>query len=279
MVAVFALSVASHAALAGDSTETADGTLVIGLRRDGAPAVGRREWFRAGLKDAAYQDEAAAAAARLGNDKLGADEKAALSDAIRADGERAGRAFGACLDWHRYDATTRLGALRGIGVANPAAQTTGKALAGAALSEPVPQVRKAAVALIRERKDVAVTAEVVRYWRAAYDDDLGFDDAKRVAAVTAMRDIGDRRTYEALLYYATVEIYAGAASSATMSEVDIKGNGINLPIQLPGIDVKGFHGTIVVPALASLKGATGQDFGHNLAKWREWIGQQPEYSR
>lgn len=268
-------------AQAADSPQPAGEAVVIGVRRDDAspapPSVGPREWFRAGLSDAAWQSEAAAAAVLLGSGKLSAEEKTGLSDALRRDRQRSGRAFAACLDPHQYDATTRLGAVHGIRIAEPAPSAAAKALACSALAEPVPQVRTAAIDLVRERKDVAVTAEIVRFWRAAYDEDVGFDEAKRVAAVAALRDIGDRRAFEALLYYATLEIYAGAATAATMAEASITGAGVNLPIQLPGMDLMSFHATIIVPAMPSLKGATGQDFGRDLAKWRDWVGKQPEY--
>jgi hypothetical protein len=277
---------ASRHAAAAEAAENSEATVLIGPRRDGAaatsPAIGvrgAREWFRDGLADSAYQAEAAQAAALLGRDKLSYEEKTALSEAIRRDRERSGRAFGACLDWHQYDAETRLGATRGIAIAAAASQTTRKPLANVLLAEPVPQVRKAALELVRERKDSAVTAEVLRYWREAYDDTLGFDEAKRAAAVAAMRDIGDRKAYQALYYLVTLEVNAGSAAAPTITEVNIQGNGINLPIQLPGIDLMSFHGTVIVPAFASLKGVTRQDFGHDLAKWREWINKQPDFSK
>jgi len=278
-VAVLALAQAAAEDSAGDS----QGTVVIGVRQDGDPPVAlgasKREWFREGLSDSAYQAEAAAAAELLGRDKLSYDEKAVLSDAIRRERERAGRAFGACLDWHHYDATTRLGATRGIAIAAAAPLATGKPLANVLLAEPVPQVRKAALELVRERRDSTVSAEVLRYWRAAYDDNLGFDEAKRGAAVGAMRDIGDRKAYQALYYLTTLEVYAGSATDPTISEVNIRGNRINLPIQLPSMELRSFHGTVIVPALASLKAVTKRDFGRDLAKWREWINQQPDFSK
>ncbi|MCY3020537.1 MAG: hypothetical protein NTW87_16065 [Planctomycetota bacterium] len=274
---------AQHEVSAASPSEAGDEALVIGPRRESkapAPAGGGREWFKAGLSAEAYQAEAAAAAAALGGDKLSAEEKTALSEAIRREGERTGRAFGACLDWKQYNATTRLGAIRGLTIGAPAARTAAKGLAGSAIGEPVQQVRSTAISLIRDRKDAAVTAEILRFWRSAYDDELGFDEAKRVAAVAAMRDIGDRRAYEALLYLVTLELHTGAASSAgPMGEVSITGNGINLPIQLPSIETMSFNGTIIVPALASLKGVTGQDFGRDANKWREWIKQQPDFRK
>jgi len=276
---------ASRHTAAEEPAGNSEATVLIGPRRDGAaassPAIGVRvrEWFREGLSDSAYQAEAAEAAALLGRDKLSYEEKTALSDAIRRDRERSGRAFGACLDWHQYDAVTRLGATRGIAMAAAASQTTRKPLANVLLAEQAPQVRQAALELVRERKDSAVTAEVLRYWREAYDDTLGFDEAKRAAAVAAMRDLGDRKAYQALYYLVTLEMYAGAATAPAITEVNIQGPGINLPIQLPGIDLISFRGTVIVPAFASLKGVTRQDFGHDLAKWREWINKQPDFSK
>ncbi|MGD0091483.1 MAG: hypothetical protein ABSE73_16310 [Planctomycetota bacterium] len=278
--ALAVLFVGALAAQHLSAAESSEQPVVIGPRRASTPSgASTREWFRSGISDAAYQEEAASAAVLLGGDKLSAEEKAVLGKALCRDREHSGRAFGACLDWRHYDATTRLGAARAIGMAAPAPQTTARALANTVLAEPVPEVRKEALDLVRGRKDAAVTAELLRFWRAAYDSDLGFDEAKRAAAVAALRDVGDRRAYEALFYLVTLEVRAGVASGPAMSEVAIQGQGVKLPIQLPGMDLKQFEGTVMVPALASLKGATGQDFGRDLAKWRDWLSKQPDFKR
>jgi hypothetical protein len=274
LAALLVVVLAAQHAFAAGSAEPSEETVVIGPRQASA-----REWFRSDLTEAAYQAEAAEAAALLGSEKLAAQEKAVLGEALCRDRERSGRALGACLDWRQYNASTRLGAARAIGIAAPSLQTTGKALANTLLAEPVPQVRKEALDLVRGRKDGAVTAELLRFWRSAYDSDLGFDEAKRGAAVAALRDVGDRRAYQALFYLVTLEVHSGVASAPTLSEVSIAGQGIRLPIQLPGMDLKQFEGTVIVPALASLKGVTGQDFGRDLGKWREWLSQQPDFKK
>ncbi len=90
-----------------------------------------------------------------------------------------------------------------------------------------------------------------------------------------MREIRDKRVFQALLYYATLEMRAQTAAPARVDTANIRGQNINLPIDLPVIDIVSAEGTIMIPAMASLKGATGQDFGHNFSKWQEWINKQP----
>jgi hypothetical protein len=41
------------------------------------------------------------------------------------------------------------------------------------------------------------------------------------------------------------------------------------------VDVIAVRATLFYPALTNLRALTGQDFGHNLAKWREWNAKQP----
>lgn len=270
-----ALLILCTAAVSG--AESDDTGLVI-APRSGSGVKLQKVWLQPSLSESAYVAEAAEAARFLSDDKLEAGTRAALTAGIRQDAERAAKAFVRCLDWQRYsDARARLGALRGIEIAGAPISATGKGLAGSAIAEPVPEVRNAAIDLIRRRKDAAAGGEILRFWRAAYDSDLGFDEPRRAAAAAAMRDIGDKRVFQALLSYVTLEVRAGSASGASIDTVNITGQGINLPIEQPGMNLISVEGTIIVPATGSLKQATGQDFGKNLAQWREWLDKQPDF--
>ncbi|HEY3321477.1 MAG TPA: hypothetical protein VGP72_13480 [Planctomycetota bacterium] len=263
----------SLAAVAAQPTDT----LVIATRQT-APWL---ETLRTGAPAKDFQTAIEAAAARLGAiaSEDSSKEESAIAEALRSDRQRSGKALGALLDWNRHEPALRRGALKALALTQPDPSVTAKALANSALAEPVPEIRSAAINLIRDRKDAAVAAELVKYWRNAYDETTGFDESKRTAAVAAMRDIGDRRCVQALLAYVSLEVYAASAGSPVMSNVNITGNGINLPIELPGLDIQSVQGTIVVPAATSLKALSGQDFGRNINKWRDWLGKQPEFSK
>ena len=88
-------------------------------------------------------------------------------------------------------------------------------------------------------------------------------------------EIGDKRVFQAILWYAMLELRAGSASLVRVDTVSIKGQNINLPIDLPVLDLISAQGNIIIPAQTSLKQATGQDFGHNFDKWKDWINKLP----
>ena len=272
---ILSASIASNAA----ESSSGDGGLVIAPRQDSSRK--QKAWFQSSLSESAYIAEAVEAAKHLANDKLESETRAAISVGIKQDAERAGKAFVRCLDSQTYThAAVRLGALRGIEIGNPTAPLIGKGLAGSAIAEPVPEVRTLALNLIRSRKDAAAAGELLRFWRGAFDSDLGFDEPRRAAAVAAMRDLGDKRIYRAMLAYVWLELRVGNASAARVDTVAITGPGpINLPIDMPSMDLMSTEGTIIVPAATSMKQITGQDFGKNLDKWRDWVDKQPDFKQ
>lgn len=270
--------------------ESADAPLTIGVRK----TAGGKAWLQKNLSDDAFQAEAAEVARQLADDKLDALDRRVLTEAVERDRMRAAKAFANCLNFQKYtQAAVRLGALRGIEIAtasqqdakNAALRAAGKALAGSMLAEPAPRVRAAAMQLVRDRKDDTVSAmagaSLVEFWRSAFDSDGLVNEAQRDAALAALKDLGDKRTYHAILYYATIEIHAGAAAPVGIDTANIRGNApvVNLPIDLPNNQLMSFDGTIVVPAVSALKHITGREFAKNLDKWRAWINTQPDFRK
>ena len=90
--------------------------------------------------------------------------------------------------------------------------------------------------------------------------------------------------------YVTLELRAQSASLDRLDTVrirdagrnvaaDDRGGNINLPIDLPSLNLMSVETTLVVPALPSLKRVTGQDFGRDLARWKAWIAAQPDFKK
>jgi hypothetical protein len=253
----------------------------------------RRVWLAPGIPGAQYNKEIVELANLLAGDKLDADEQKTIDEGIKREPARAGAAFGALLDWKHYGENTRRGALRGIQISAAPARVVGKSLGASALSEPDAKVRSATIDLIKERKDAMAAHTLLGYLAAAADNTgLGIiNEKQRNAALAALQEVGDKRVYEILLYYVTLEVRAGYAASPVVTQAFITNSGdvnnggppggaaINLPIDLPSLELGSFQGTIVVPAIAdpmfSLKRATGQDFGKDLGKWKKWIDEQP----
>jgi hypothetical protein len=157
-------------------------------------------------------------------------------------------------------------------------------LAAFVMSESDPQVRAAVVELLKQRKDPIANNTLVDYYVDAFDSDgvLLKADHER-AAIAAMRDVGGRQIYEALMAYVTMEVHAGSATEAGPPQTVYITNGgninnpngsVNLPIELPNLELRGYSGTLIIPAFGALKQVTGQNFGKHLEKWQNWIAKQ-----
>ncbi|HYF50240.1 MAG TPA: hypothetical protein VEJ63_12595 [Planctomycetota bacterium] len=273
-----------------------DGAKIVPAETDDSVSIGKRERLRSSLKADEYQKEAANIARELAA-ASGSDFKADLIEEIRREPERSGAAFALLLDpRHAPDVKTRKGAALGIGLSNASTKTVGKALGNAALSETDSEVRQAVISTIQQRKDALALHQMMASLADSSDPEgLGFiNEKKRENALNALRDVGDRRIYHALLYYVTLEIRAGTASLVALNNVFITNSGdvnngavgqtsINLPIDLPTLELNSVQGTIIVPAVCkpqdALRKVTGQDFGKNIDQWRAWIEKQPEIKK
>ena len=257
-----------------------DDTLFIGVRPQKAadPAPARKDWFPARLNDSALHAEALSAARFLAASKPQTSELDDVQLGVLRERERCITEFVWMLNWKNCgDPVVRRGALAGLALCNPDSKIIGKPLAVSAIFEPDAETRKASIELIKSRKDSVAARTLIDTWKSAFDDVgvLAANESTRKAAVDTMREVGDKRIFQALLYYATLEIRAGTASPVRVDSVAIRGQNVNLPIDLPVLELTGVTGTITIPAMASLKQATGQDFGRNFDKWKDWIAKLP----
>lgn len=265
--------------LAEEAESTADsGEIVIGQR---AAAV-ESKWLKPNGTYAAYQAEILDICKLLGGKRtLKAEEESELTAGLRRDPERAGKALVGCLDWAKHaDVEIRRGALRALKLAAPKDKSIGAALAGAVMAEPDEAQRKAAVALIKERSDGHASAAMLDHLFKAYDDSGALLNQNLAdTAIKALTVVGDKRVYELLLYYVTMEVRAGSSKLVRMDRQFITGgNGqLALPIDLPVLEIISAQGTIVIPARTVLKQITGQDLGRDVNAWKQWIAKQPPF--
>ena len=260
-----------------------DESLVIGIRQNAiapksAASAPKKEWFKSNLTDSALHTESLAAARILAGAKEGASDLDYIKEGVLREKERCVKEFLWMLNWKNCsDPVYRRGAIAGLELCNPEPKDAGKALAISAIFEPDADTRKASIELIKARKDPMAARTLLTTWKSAFDEHgaVADNESTRKAAVDAMREIGDKRVFEVLRYYAMLELRAGSASLARVDTVSIKGQGINLPIDLPVLDLISVEGNIIVPGLTSLKQATGQDFGRHFDKWKDWIDKLP----
>ncbi len=260
----------------------AEETLFIGVRPSSTTpkttAGPKKEWFNANLNERALHTEALAASRALATAKGVSSEIDDVREGVLRERERCIKEFIWMLNWKNCpDPIMRRGAVEGLGLCNPDPKVLGKPLATSAVYEPDAETRKVSIELIKMRKDSVSAKALLDTWKSAFDDVgvLAANEATRKAAVDTIREVGDKRVFQAMLYYAMLEVRAGSAAPVRVDSVAIKGPGVNLPIDLPVLDLMGVEGTIVIPAMASLKQATGQDFGRHFDKWKEWIGKLP----
>jgi len=240
-------------------------------------------WLEKSLKPDDYVADAAELARVLGREDSSYAAEG-ITQAIKADAERAGAAFTQCLDPKNCsDPIVRLGAVRGISIANPKEGPVGKALAACVIAEKNEQARKAAAELIKSRKDRVANKALVEYYVDSFDPQgvLLQADHER-AAIDAMKIAGNRALYEVLMAYVTMDVRAGTATELTPPQTVYISNGhdvnnpngsINLPIELPILELRSVNVTLTIPAFGALKTIAGQNF-HNPAQAWAWIDKQ-----
>jgi hypothetical protein len=199
---------------------------------------------------------------------------------------RAGEMLLACLNpANKADTAARLGALKAIEALKPSDQRTSYSLGASAVTDPASDVRSAAVSLVKARKDDFSIRTMIGHLLASYDDNALVRDAVlHDTAIAGLQALGDKRVYQALLYYATIELRATNVSSGSMTERSIDSfnannpNGgpqrLSFPIQLPSLTVTQVQTTVVAPAMAALRDVSGQDFGQDWDRWGKWLDKQ-----
>lgn len=199
---------------------------------------------------------------------------------------RAGEMLLACLNpANKADAAARLGALKAMELLKPTDQRTSYGLGASAVTDASAEVRSAAVSLVKARKDDFSIRTMIGHLLASYDENALVRDAVlHETAVAGLQALGDKRVYQALLYYATIELRATNVSAGSMTERSINSfnannpNGgpqrLSFPIQLPSLTVTQVQTTVVAPAMAALRDVSGQDFGQDWDRWGKWLDKQ-----
>jgi hypothetical protein len=240
-------------------------------------------WLEKSLKPDAYLADAAELARVLGKEDASYAPEAIIK-AIKTDTERAGAAFSQCLNPKNCpDPVVRLGAVRGISIANPKDETAGKALAACVIAEKNEAARKAAADLIKTRKDKVADKTLVQFYVSSFDEHGVLLDADHErAAIDALKMAGHRALYEVLMAFVTMDVRAGTATELTPPQTVYMTNGgnvnapngnINLPIDLPNLELKSINTTIIVPAFGALKRIAGENF-HNIGQAQAWVNKQ-----
>lgn len=240
-------------------------------------------WLEKSLKPDAYVADAAELSLVLGKEDASYVPEAIIK-AIKADVERAGAAFAQCLDPKNCpDPIVRLGAVRGITIANPKEETVGRALAACVIAEKNEAARKAAAGLIKSRKDKVADRALVQFYVDSFDPQGVLLQADRErAAIDAMKMAGNRVLYEVLMAFVTMDVRAGTATELTPPQTVFITNGgdvnnpngnINLPIELPNLELKSINTSIMIPAFGALRQITGQKF-RDMAQAQAWVNKQ-----
>jgi len=193
------------------------------------------------------------------------------------------------LDWEKNaDNELRLGALKGIEAAKASNNNLSVMIAKNAVADPDEGVRKAAVAMIKSRKDDVAVGMMMGYALGAVDEYGKVTNEKVLAnAAAGLRNINDKRVYESLYqYYCVLEIRPTVAELKNLETLNLQvltttGTGANpatvpivLPIQFPTLAISKVRTTVSVPAGVALAAISGQNFGNNPAAWRNWINKQ-----
>jgi len=258
------------------SAEPADDSFVIGpsarLQQQQVDKKQILEAFRALAKDTSANDKTReAAVATLQRDKAKSNEQilASLNSASTPEPE------------------VRIGALKAMEVLKPTGQNVSLALAAIAAGDPVNEVRNAAISTIKTRKDDLAVQGMIGQLVSSFDQTGSIRDKLLAArASDAIRNLNDRRVYQALLYHVWMElrltnISAGSLTTRQIDTYSVQNNGQNpfpvqlaLPIQTPELSMTRVNTSVVAPAVGALKLLSGEDFGDDWEKWGKWVAKQ-----
>ena len=231
------------------------------------------------LNETQYRAEIRDIATMLADRKLTKEERDDLILAVTREVNRSSKAFGALLDWRTNpDVKLRLGAVEGIALAYTG--TVGTFLGASALSEPDAKVRRAVIQLIKDRNDRVA----MKYLFKTLLDSVENGETTAVgnsqlnaAAIAALRDIGDKQVFEVLLFLERVSMANGITGTPNLDGVKINPPNTDLQCMAPNNEVGMMQYTQTFPGLSALKAVSGENFGHDLKKWQEWIDKQPAY--
>lgn len=102
----------------------------------------------------------------------------------------------------------------------------------------------------------------------------------RARAAEALRRFDDPMVIEALIWHVTYTLRVGTATEVTPPKTIFITDGgdinnplglINLPIELPNIELRSVSTSVIVPATTALTAITRRNFGANPAAWQKWF--------
>jgi len=212
------------------------------------------------------------------------EQKQDVVAGLLTEREKSSHVLLGCLDAKKFTSLdVRLGALKGLKVTRPEGARVSPSLAWSAVLDPAEDVRAAAVDLIKQRKDDQAMGGMVRHLLGAFDEAGNVVNAPVCdAAVQGLKNLGEKRVYEALLYYVLCEMRPTMTELVSFSTRQIdaftvtQGAAVTLiiplsfPVQFPELAITRVRTTVSAPA-AALRAATGQDFGADADRWKNWI--------
>ena len=215
--------------------------------------------------------------------------KAALA-ALVAGGSKTTGTLIELLDANHFsDESGRLAALAGIDALKPVNGELSKRLAYTAIGDPIEAVRLRSNALIKARNDEWAMDTMVKTYLSTFGEGDTIKDpnakAAQAAAGAALTQLGDKRVYNAMLYYATLEVRTQVSELAGFATRQIDSytvnNGANatvvtplsFPIQFPELKITSVKTTVTAPC-AALSALSGMDFGNDIDAWAKWIRKQ-----
>jgi len=211
------------------------------------------------------------------------EKQAAVAELTR-EKARAAEMLIACLNpANKAETPARLGALKAVELVKPDDAKLSYTVGATAAADSVPEVRSAAISVVKTRNDELGIRTMIGHLLASYDDNgLVTSKVLHDTAVGALRELGDKRVYQALFYRATLELRLTNVSegSLTTRSIDSFSNTggnfaipqqLSFPIQTPELSVTHVATCVCVPALVALHDVSGQNFGEDWDKWDKWL--------
>lgn len=231
----------------------------------GEPTAEQKELTAEARKAQREYEERIAGLARtlVRKDATEAALEAAKVELLR-DHEKAGDTLLGVLNFREVtDERARLGALKALDLIKHKGANVSPVLAWTAVMDPAEGVREKATELVKERKDEAATAGIMRHLIGAFDKQGNVVNAPvRDAAVKALRRIDDARVLHTLAYYATLEMRPTVTELANFNTRQIDSYTVNqgatatvliplsFPVQFPELRITRVRTTVCAPASA-----------------------------
>ena len=233
------------------------------------------------LSESEYNAEIRAIAKMLMERKFTKEEHDDLVLAVTRQVKRSATAFGQLLDPRANpDVKLRLGAIEGLRLAYTG--DAGGYLGASALSEPNPDVRRQVIQLIKDRNERNAMKYLFKQLLNSVENGESTavgNSALNAAAIAALHDLGDKQVYEVLLFLERVSMANGITGTPYLDGIKIDPPNTDLQCITPNAEVGMMQYTQTFPGLSALKAISGENFGHDLKKWQDWIDKQPAYRK